>query len=130
MNLNSDLNEAESWLKDIHTLVTASDVGIDEVTSNSLLNRHQEVCQQINEIDKELSKLKDNVDSLMKESKNTEQAQRKVVQQRSVPQVRAQYSYSGHGIDVKKGELMFQFLTFYNHFLYNTKICWQYQATN
>ena len=107
LNLNSDLNEAESWLKDIHTLVTAADVGTDEVTSNSLLNRHQEVCQQINEIDKELIKLKDNVDSLLKDSKNSEQAQRKVMQQRSVPQVRALYSYSGHGIDVKKGELMF-----------------------
>ena len=107
LNLNSDLNEAESWLKDIHTLVTASDVGTDEVTSNSLLNRHQEVCQQISEIDKELSKLKDNVDALLKESKSTEQPQRKRTVERSVPQVRALYSYSGHGIDVKKGELMF-----------------------
>ena len=33
--------------------------------------------------------------------------QRKVVEQRSVPQVKALYSYSKHGIDVVKGELMF-----------------------
>ena len=108
LNLNSDLNEAESWLKDIHTLVTANDVGIDEVTSNSLLNRHKEVCQQINTFDdKELAKLNDGVESLMKEAKVESKVQRKVSQQRSVPQVRALYSYSGHGIDVKKGELMF-----------------------
>ena len=33
-------------------------------------------------------------------------------------------------LNKKLGELMFQFITFYNHFLYNTKICWQYQPTN
>ena len=32
---------------------------------------------------------------------------RKMVEQRRVPQVRAIYSYNGHGIDVVKGELMF-----------------------
>lgn len=108
LNLNSDLNEAESWLKDIHTLVTASDVGIDEVTSNSLLNRHKEICQRISVFDeKELAKLKESVEQIMKDSKTTEKTQRKVSQQRSVPQVRALYAYGGHGIDVKKGELMF-----------------------
>merc|ERR1711997_398062 len=73
LNLNSDLNEAESWLKDIHTLVTASDVGIDEVTSNSLLNRHKEICQRISVFDeKELAKLKESVEQIMKEAKTTE----------------------------------------------------------
>merc|ERR1711997_348860 len=95
LNLNSDLNEAESWLKDIHTLVTASDVGIDEVTSNSLLNRHKEICQRISVFDeKELAKLKESVEQIMKEAKTTEKTQRKVSQQRSVPQVRALYAYS------------------------------------
>ena len=47
LNLNHDLNDAESWLKDINSLVTATDNGVDEVTSNSLLNRHKETCHQV-----------------------------------------------------------------------------------
>ena len=57
--------------------------------------------------EKELAKLKESVEQIMKDSKTTEKTQRKVSQQRSVPQVRALYAYGGHGIDVKKGELMF-----------------------
>ena len=58
LNLNHDLNDAESWLKDVNSLVTAVDIGVDEVTSNSLLNRHKETCHQIQEFgQKELVKL-------------------------------------------------------------------------
>ena len=41
LNLNSDLNDAESWVKDIKSLVSAVDVGTDEVTCSALTNRHK-----------------------------------------------------------------------------------------
>jgi hypothetical protein len=40
--------QAESWVKDINSLVESSDHGVDEITANALLNRHREVCQQVN----------------------------------------------------------------------------------
>lgn len=107
LTLNSDLNDAESWLKDVYNLVTAIDVGLDEVTSNSLLNRHKDICRQIDAFEaKDMVKLKTGMEKMGKEVP-AEKVERKIVQQRSVPQVRAMYSYKGHGVDVKKGELMF-----------------------
>ena len=106
LNLNSDLNDAESWVKDIKSIVSAADVGTDEVTCQALTNRHKEVCQQIKLFDKELVKLGNAHEKLLCETPNSA-VKKKVVEQRRVPQVRAIYSYNGHGIDVVKGELMF-----------------------
>ena len=106
LNLNSDLNDAESWVKDIKSIVSAADVGTDEVTCQALTNRHKEVCQQIKLFDKELVKLGNAHEKLLRETPNSA-VKKKVVEQRRVPQVRAIYSYNGHGIDVVKGELMF-----------------------
>ena len=106
LNLNSDLNDAESWLKDVHSLVSATDVGIDEVTCQALTNRHKEVCQQVKHFDHELQKLTNAHEKYQHEAPNST-TKRKVVEQRRVPQVRAIYSYKGHGVDVVKGELMF-----------------------
>jgi spectrin beta len=107
LNLNSDLNEAESWLKDINSLVSSGDVGTDEVTCQALSNRHKEVCQQVQMFDKELVKLGNAHEKLVREKPNSTAAKKKIVEQRKVAQVRAIYSYSGHGIEVVKGELMF-----------------------
>lgn len=106
LNLNSDLNDAESWLKDIHSIVSATDMGTDEVTCQALTNRHKEVSQQIKNFDNELVKLSNAHEKYLREVPNTS-TKKKVVEQRRVPQVRAIYSYKGHGIDVVKGELMF-----------------------
>ena len=106
LNLNSDLNDAESWLKDINSLVSSTDVGTDEVTCQALSNRHKEVCQQIKVFEKEMNKLSNAFDKLNREVPNTT-TKRKIVEQRRVPQVRAIYSYKGHGVEVVKGELMF-----------------------
>merc|ERR1712223_1394622 len=106
LNLNSDLNDAESWLKDVHSIVSATDVGTDEVTCQALNNRHKEVSQQIKHFESELQKLTNAHDKYLREVPNAT-TKRKVVEQRRVPQVRAIYSYSGHGVDVVKGELMF-----------------------
>ena len=106
LNLNSDLNDAESWLKDINSLVSSVDVGTDEVTCQALSNRHKEVCQQIKVFEKELGKLSHAFDKLNREVPNTT-TKRKTVEQRRVPQVRAIYSYKGHGVEVVKSELMF-----------------------
>ena len=56
--------------------------------------------------DKDVGKLKLALEKLKSELPG-ETLQRKVVEQRSVPQVKALYSYNKHGIDVVKGELMF-----------------------
>ena len=56
--------------------------------------------------DKELVKLGNAQDKLLREVPE-KPYKRKMVEQRRVPQVRAIYSYNGHGIDVVKGELMF-----------------------
>lgn len=66
----------------------------------------QEICQQIKLFDKELVKLGNAQDKLLREVPE-KPYKRKMVEQRRVPQVRAIYSYNGHGIDVVKGELMF-----------------------
>jgi hypothetical protein len=55
---------------------------------------------------KDVGKLKLALEKLNRELPKTT-LQRKVVEQRSVPQVKALYSYNKHGIDVVKGELMF-----------------------
>ena len=106
LNLNSDLNDAESWLKDVHSIVSATDVGTDEVTCQALTNRHKEVSQQIKHFDNELLKLSNSHEKYLREVPNSV-SKRKVFEQRRVPQVRAIYSYNGHGVDVVKGELMF-----------------------
>ena len=107
LNLNSDLNEDESWLKDVNSLVTAPDIGVDEVTSNSLLNRHKETCHQIEDFkDKELAKLDASLQKLMSELPKQKQ-HKKSIETRTVPQVKALYAYNNHGVDVKKGEVMF-----------------------
>jgi len=56
--------------------------------------------------DKDVGKLKLALDKLNRDLPATT-LQRRVVEQRSVPQVKALYSYNKHGIDVVKGELMF-----------------------
>ena len=56
--------------------------------------------------DKDVGKLKLALEKLNRDLPATT-LQRHVVEQRSVPQVKALYSYSKHGIDVVKGELMF-----------------------
>ena len=106
LNLNSDLNDAESWLKDVHSIVSASDMGTDEVTCQALTNRHKEVSQQIKHFDNELLKLSNAHEKYLREVPNA-MSKKKVVETRRVPQVRALYSYNGHGVDVVKGELMF-----------------------
>ncbi len=117
LNLNYDLNEAESWVKDITSLVASSDYGVDEVTATALLNRHREVCDQIISFKKDLGKLhltKDLPKSTIK---------RRLVEQRAVAQVRALYSYNKHGINVVKGELMFLIEK-------NNKDWWNVRTTN
>ena len=56
--------------------------------------------------DKDVGKLKLALEKLNRDLPATT-LQRHVVEQRSVPQVKALYSYNKHGIDVVKGELMF-----------------------
>ena len=92
LNLNSDLNDAESWLKDVHSIVSATDVGTDEVTCQALNNRHKEVSQQIKHFESELQKLSNAHEKYSREVPNAT-TKRKVVEQRRVPQVRAIYSY-------------------------------------
>ena len=55
---------------------------------------------------KDVGKLKLALEKLNRELPTTT-LERKIVEQRSVPQVKALYSYNKHGIDVVKGELMF-----------------------
>ena len=56
--------------------------------------------------DKDVGKLKLALEKLNRDLPATT-LQRHVVEQRSVPQVKALYSYNKHGIDVVKGELKF-----------------------
>ena len=90
-------------------MVTATDNGVDEVTSNSLLNRHKETCHQIDNFDsKELQKLDSALQKLLAEAPKAGKSQpKKSIETRSVPQVKALYAYNNHGVDMKKGEVMF-----------------------
>jgi hypothetical protein len=56
--------------------------------------------------EKDVEKLKVALEKLNRDLPTTT-LQRRFVEQRSVPQVKALYSYNKHGIDVVKGELMF-----------------------
>ena len=62
--------------------------------------------KQIRMFGKDVGKLKLALEKLNRELP-TATLERKIVEQRSVPQVKALYSYNKHGIDVVKGELMF-----------------------
>ena len=61
---------------------------MDEVTSNSLLNRHRETCHQIDSFDqKELQKLDAGLQKLLAELPKLAKAQpKKSIETRSVPQ--------------------------------------------
>lgn len=56
--------------------------------------------------EKDVGKLKVALEKLNRDLPTTT-LQRRFVEQRSVPQVKALYSYNKHGIDVVEGELMF-----------------------
>ena len=81
-------------------------LGFKDINSLVSSNRHKEVCQQIKVFEKEMTKLSHAFEKLHREMPNTA-TKRKLVEQRRVPQVRAIYSYKGHGVEVVKGELMF-----------------------
>ncbi|XP_060523506.1 spectrin alpha chain, non-erythrocytic 1 isoform X2 [Cylas formicarius] len=137
----ADANEAESWFLEKESILSSKDLGGDEPSAQSLLQRHKDLesellayggdIQSLNAqaerlIERGISHLDlnvdaDAVDSLPEieyeyrmvatevyEDEPVEKVEyRNAVEERKVPQVRALYPFSDHGLTMIKGEVMF-----------------------
>jgi len=133
----SDCNETDSVIKESITLAKSRDFGQDKLTALSLLQRHKHLQDKIQSIEGDVSKVEVAGDKLKNShisdealyltadpAKNEDSEKlvatevwedepferteiQKVIEERKVPQVKSLYPYQGHGLDVKKGEVMF-----------------------
>lgn len=133
----SDCNETDSVIKECMTIAKSKDFGQDKLTALSLLQRHRQLHDKIQSIAVDVTRVEENGNKLKNSqisqealylsadpSKHEESEKlvsvevwedepferteiQKVIEDRKVPQVKALYPYTGHGIEVKKGETMF-----------------------
>merc|ERR1719481_626901 len=133
----SDCNETDSVIKEYITLAKSKDFGQDKLTALSLLQRHKHLQDKIQSLQDDVTRVQENGDKLKKsqisqeallltaDPAKAEEADKlvavevwedepferteikKVIEERKVPQVKTLYPYKGHGMEVKKGEIMF-----------------------
>jgi len=133
----SDCNETDSIIKESITLAKSKDFGQDKLTALSLLQRHKYLQDKIQSIEGDVArvgvagdKLKNGqisaealyltadparaedmeklVPTEVWEDEPFERTEiQRVIEERKVPQVKTLYPYQGHGLEVKKGEVMF-----------------------
>ena len=133
----SDCNETDSVIKESVTLAKSKDFGQDKLTAMSLLQRHKHLQDKIQSIEGDVARVEENGQKLMNSQISQEALHltadpakaeeseklvatevwedepferteiKKVIEERRVPQVKTLYPYAGHGLEVKKGEVMF-----------------------
>ena len=133
----SDCNETDSVIKESVTLAKSKDFGQDKLTAMSLLQRHKHLQDKIQSIQGDVGRVQENGQKLMNSQISQEALHltadpakaeeseklvatevwedepferteiKKVIEERRVPQVKTLYPYTGHGLEVKKGEVMF-----------------------
>lgn len=124
-------------LIDFHNYTISQDFGQDKLTAVSLLGRHKDLQDKIQSIEPDVvrvgqvgeklsssnyssealylaadpGRLEDTEKLVPVEMWEDEPFERteiqRVIEERKVPQVRTLYPYKGHGMEVKKGEMMF-----------------------
>ena len=122
---------------DFHNYTISQDFGQDKLTAVSLLGRHKDLQDKIQSIEPDVvrvgqvgeklsssnyssealylaadpGRLEDTEKLVPVEMWEDEPFERteiqRVIEERKVPQVRTLYPYKGHGMEVKKGEMMF-----------------------
>ena len=122
---------------DFHNYTISQDFGQDKLTAVSLLGRHRDLQDKIQSIEPDVvrvgqvgeklsssnyssealylaadpGRLEDTEKLVPVEMWEDEPFERteiqRVIEERKVPQVRTLYPYKGHGMEVKKGEMMF-----------------------
>ena len=122
---------------DLHNYTISQDFGQDKLTAVSLLGRHKDLQDKIQSIEPDVvrvgqvgeklsssnyssealylaadpGRLEDTEKLVPVEMWEDEPFERteiqRVIEERKVPQVRTLYPYKGHGMEVKKGEMMF-----------------------
>merc|ERR1719402_407121 len=133
----SDCNETDSVIKESVTLAKSKDFGQDKLTAMTLLQRHKHLQDKIQSIEGDVARVEENGQKLMNsqisqealyltaDPAKAEESEKlvatevwedepferteikKVIEERRVPQVKTLYPYAGHGLEVKKGEVMF-----------------------
>ncbi|CAG9768666.1 unnamed protein product [Ceutorhynchus assimilis] len=136
----ADANEAESWFLEKESILASKDLGSDEPSAASLLQRHKDLEGELNAYQGDIQSLNlqanglieagisnldlnaeldvDHVDDVQYEMRMiatevyvdepVEKVEYKnIVEERKVPQVRALYPFSDHGLTMVKGEVMF-----------------------
>ena len=133
----SDCNETDSVIKESVTLAKSKDFGQDKLTAMSLLQRHKHLQDKIQSIEGDVARVEENGQKLMNSQISQEALHltadpakaeeseklvatevwedepferteiKKVIEERRGPQGKTLYPYAGHGLEVKKGEVMF-----------------------
>ncbi|XP_050313156.1 spectrin beta chain, non-erythrocytic 1 isoform X2 [Anthonomus grandis grandis] len=137
----ADANEAESWFLEKESILASKDLGSDEPSAASLLQRHKDLEGELNAYQMDIQSLNTQANRLIEAgisnldlNAEVEVAEplediqyevrmiaqevlvdepvekveyRNIVEERKVPQVRALYQFSDHGLMMVKGEVMF-----------------------
>ncbi|CAD6193236.1 unnamed protein product [Caenorhabditis auriculariae] len=105
-----DANEAESWIREKMPLVKSDDLGRDESASESLLQRHARLEEEIHAYRSDIVRLEEMSTQLANSSFHSATATTSTTVQETedvtVPQIEMIYKYDGNGMRVGKGEIL------------------------